>query len=268
MSELTALAALLTERMGPIWWAAFLVFLRVGGVMALLPAFGEQSVPMRVRLVLTLAFTAVVLPAVVAGPGAPVAIAPEGAAIGPAIGPALAEAASGLVLGAGFRLMVMILQVAGTMAAQATSLSQLLGGIGAEPQPAIAQLLMLAGMALAIAAGMHVRVAEALILSYEVLPAGRLPDGSDVARWGLWQIGQGFAMALALAAPFLIGSLLYNVALGAINRAMPQLMVAFVGAPAITAGALVLLMLTAPAVLVLWLDAFARFAAAPLAAGP
>ena len=264
MSELTALATLLTERLGPVWWAAFLVFLRVGGVMALLPAFGEQSVPVRVRLVLTLAFTAVVLPAVIAGPGAPAA----GGFTGPAVGSALAEAASGLVLGAGFRFMVVILQVAGTMAAQATSLSQLLGGMGADPQPAIAQLLMLAGMALAIAAGMHVRVAEALILSYEVLPAGQLPVGADVARWGLWQVAQGFSMALALAAPFLIGSLLYNVALGAINRAMPQLMVAFVGAPAITAGALVLLMLTAPAVLALWLDAFARFAAAPLSTGP
>ena len=45
-----------------------------------------------------------------------------------------------------------------------------------------------------------------------------------------------FALALSLAAPFVIASLLYNVALGVINKAMPQLMVAFVGAPAITCG--------------------------------
>ena len=45
-------------------WPAVLVFLRVGAVMALLPAFGEQIVPQRIRLVLTLAFSAVVAPAV------------------------------------------------------------------------------------------------------------------------------------------------------------------------------------------------------------
>ena len=43
--------------------SALLVFLRVGAAMALLPAFGEQSIPQRLRLVLALAFSAVVLPA-------------------------------------------------------------------------------------------------------------------------------------------------------------------------------------------------------------
>lgn len=65
-----------------------------------------------------------------------------------------------------------------------------------------------------------------------------------------------FANAFTLAAPFVITSLIYNVALGAINRAMPQLMVAFVGAPAITAGGLILLMLISPLILSIWLDEF------------
>ena len=43
-------------------WPAVLVFLRVGAAMALMPAFGEQVVPQRVRLMLAVAFTAVVLP--------------------------------------------------------------------------------------------------------------------------------------------------------------------------------------------------------------
>ena len=40
--------------------------------------------------------------------------------------------------------------------------------------------------------------------------------------------------------------------LGVINRAMPQLMVAFVGAPAITAAGLLLLALAAPILLDIW----------------
>ncbi|MEJ2037160.1 MAG: flagellar biosynthetic protein FliR, partial [Maritimibacter sp.] len=37
-----------------------------------------------------------------------------------------------------------------------------------------------------------------------------------------------------------------------INRAMPQLMVAFVGAPAITAGGLILMFLSTPILLNIW----------------
>ena len=44
----------------------------------------------------------------------------------------------------------------------------------------------------------------------------------------------------------------YNVALGAINRAMPQLMVAFIGAPAITAAGLLILLLASPVILHFW----------------
>ncbi|MFC3118840.1 flagellar biosynthetic protein FliR [Jhaorihella thermophila] len=38
-------------------------------------------------------------------------------------------------------------------------------------------------------------------------------------------------LPFSLSAPFVIASLLYNLTLGAINRAMPQLMVTLVGAP-------------------------------------
>ncbi len=44
-------------------WQGFIVFVRVGAMVALLPAFGEQSVPTRVKLGLALAFTAIVAPA-------------------------------------------------------------------------------------------------------------------------------------------------------------------------------------------------------------
>ena len=50
---------------GQDWFlTAVLVFLRVGAALAVMPAFGEQVVPQRVRLVVALAFTAIVGPAV------------------------------------------------------------------------------------------------------------------------------------------------------------------------------------------------------------
>ena len=79
-------------------------------------------------------------------------------------------------------------------------------------------------------------------------------------------VSVSFRFGLILAAPFVAVSLLYNLALGVINRAMPQLMVAFVGAPAITFAALLLLALTAPLILSVWVEAFQSRLSHPLEA--
>ena len=238
-------------------WGSALVFLRVGAMMALLPAFGEQSVPQRLRLVLALAFTAVVAPAVWD------AVPQEGLLL-----PAGIEVAAGLALGIGLRLFVMALQIAGAIAAQATSLSQLFGGAGPEPQPAVTHVLVSAALALAVMNGLHVTAAQFLITSYEVLPPGAFPDSSEFARWGLQQISQTFALAFSLAAPFTIAALRYNLALGVINRALPSLMVSFIGAPALSGGGLVLLSLLSPVVLAVWLQALSGFFEAPFGSLP
>jgi flagellar biosynthetic protein FliR len=235
----------------------FLVFLRVGAMMAVVPAFGERMVPVRLRLALALAFSVVVAPTVTSE---------IGGAPGDGGWSALsvaAEVCAGLALGMALRLFILALQTAGAIAAQATSLSQLFGGAADEPQPAIAHLFVIAALALATMAGLHVRLAELLILSYELFPPGRLPSPADLAAWGVTRIGEAFALAFILSAPFVIASLVYNLALGAINRAMPQLMVAFVGAPAITLGALILLLLGTPLILAEWHRHLLEFIADP-----
>ncbi len=226
---------------------AFGVFLRVGAMMALVPAFGETVIPLRVRLGITLAFTLVVATALPPG-AAPVTL--------PQIG---TEVAVGLVLGIGLRLFVIALQVAGTIAAQSTSLAQFFGGAGVDPQPAMSQILVMAGLALAVMSGLHVRLAELLILSYDLVPAGRMPDAGLLADWGVAQVTHAFALAFSLSMPFVILSVLYFVALGAINKAMPQLMVALVGVPAITFAGLALLLVCTPLLLPIWHEALSSF---------
>lgn len=261
MTTAEAAAALLALA-GDWGWTGTVVFLRIGAAMALLPAFGEHSVPMRLKLGAALAFTAIVAPAV--APGMP----PPPAGVAGFAGILATETVIGLALGASVRLMIWMLQVAGTIAAQATSLAQLLGAQGVDPAPAIAQILVVAGLALAAATGLHVRVAEALILSYGPLPAGLAPDPAALTPWGIARVAQMFALAFSFGAPFLIASLIYNLALGVINRAMPQLMVAFVGAPAITAGGLLLLLLVAPLILPIWSDALSIRLADPFGGAP
>jgi len=239
-------------------WHGFLVFLRVGAVMAVMPAFGQRMVPLRVRLALALGFTLLVAAAVPAFAGAAYGGFPD-------LFPyALTEPLIGLLLGLGLRLFVLALQTAGAIAAQATSLAQILGGAAEEPMPAVGQILVVAALALAMLAGLHVRAAEFMILSYAIFPAGQFPAPSSVAEWGTGRIADAFSLAFRLAAPFVVVSVLYNFTLGVVNRAMPQLMVAFVGAPLITFGGLALLFLLAPVMLSAWLQALIDFMENPV----
>ncbi|KEJ90546.1 flagellar biosynthetic protein FliR [Sulfitobacter donghicola] len=247
----------LTLQVNAMFWLNFAVFVRVSAMVSILPAFGEQTVPARVKLGIAMSFTIMVSPAVAS----------------PIFSDHLfwiifVEAIAGLILGIGVRLFILALQTAGSIAAQSTSLSQILGGSVAEPVPAIAHILVMGGLALATMAGLHLRVIEMLIHSYQMLPMGALASGTDVSDWGVDQIRRAFSLAFTLAAPFVILSVLYNVALGVINKAMPQLMVAFVGAPLITAGGLLLLVLSAPILLSTWLEMLNSFIANPMAPVP
>lgn len=234
--------------------SATLVFLRVGAAFLVLPAIAEQFIPMRVRLGAALAMTVLLTPA----------LHPELSGHVQTPIRFLSEPLAGLILGLAVRLVAMALQMAGSMAAQATSLSQIAGGMTPEPQPAMSGLLLLSGLTLAVMAGLHVHVARMLLASYHVLPPAGLPLPSDLAAWGAARVGAAFSLAFSLAAPFLVASLLYNLALGVINKAMPQLMVALVGAPAITLGSLVLLLLAMPFMLPIWLTAFQSALLSPL----
>ncbi|NOR62057.1 MAG: type III secretion protein, partial [Rhodobacteraceae bacterium] len=122
-----------------------LVFVRVAAAVSLMPGFGEQAIPSRVRLMAALGFTMVVWPMV--APNLP----PISAAL-PAMGGLIViEAGIGFLIGISLRLMVMALQFAGSVAAQSTAITQVAGvGVTPDPMPAIGNILMLAGLTLAL----------------------------------------------------------------------------------------------------------------------
>ncbi|WP_136635989.1 flagellar biosynthetic protein FliR [Pseudooceanicola onchidii] len=258
---MTAAAELMTLAQTGLW-QALLVFLRVGALMALLPGFSEEVVPVRIKLGLAVALTVVTIPAV---PEMPLEKAWEFWVF---LRFLATETIAGLALGIALRLMILALQTAGSMAAQSSSLSQIAGGAAAEPLPAMGHILVIGALALLMMMGLHVRTVEFLIESYRVLPAGHFPSPSDLTEWGIAGVSRAFALAFTLAAPFVIVSVIYNLTLGVINRAMPQLMVAFVGAPVITFGGLALLFLLAPTMLVVWRDTFMSVLANPFGAVP
>lgn len=228
---------------------AMVVFARVAAAVAFLPGFGERALSARTKLFGAFAFTAIVLPAV----APPIEMTPQ--TPGALFWQILAEATAGLVIGLSVRMLILAIRTAGSIAAQATALSQLFGsGLDLEPQPAVASILSIAAIALALNLGLHVKAASAIVQSYQIVPFGVFPQGADVYGWGVEHVAAAFSIGLSLALPFTVAAFVYNVAIGAANRAMPQLMVAFIGAPAITGILLIFLALIAPFMLQVWIE--------------
>ena len=201
-------------------------FLRVSGFLMVSPGFGSQTIPSRIKLVFSLAMTLFLTPAISAngffdvGSGLTIAIF-------------ISELVIGLLLGAMFRIMVLSMHTSATIAAHSISLSQMLGTPNAEPIPALGILYQWSVIALLIAIDFHIKIGAILLASYEVFPLGMSQSVTSLLRSGILQINYTFEMAFSLAAPFVALSLVYNFIIGLINRAMPQLMVYLIGAPAI-----------------------------------
>lgn len=248
------MSMLTPEQWEPLTIAFLIILFRVGAVVSLLPAIGEASIPARVKLAMAICLTLVIFPIV---PGKSAIDFTDSAAFFVVI----SEISVGLWFGLLLRVFVFCLQTAGAIAAQATSLSQILGTAGVEPLPAMGHVITMAGLTLALSLGLHVSAAHYLVGSYVLFPIGQMPDISNLVETAVTQIAWGFRLAFTLASPFFILSLLYNLTLGVINRAMPQLMVAFVGAPVITAGALFMLAVAIPLMLRTWSEALFGFVA-------
>lgn len=246
----------LAEALAPlqaISMAGLVIFARVGALVSMVPGFGEQIVPVRVKLGLAFAFSLIVGPAVSQG---------QTSNLVPTV--LISEVLVGLFFGIFLRFFVHVLQIAGSIAAQATSLSQIFGGMaGVDPQPAIGRVLLIAGLALAALMGLHVQIAHYILAGYEMVPVGSIVSAEIAVNLGVHRIAHSFSLGFTLAAPFVIASLIYNVTLGFVNKAMPQLMVSFVGAPAITAAGLLFLLLCSPLILSLWHDALTSFFEVP-----
>jgi flagellar biosynthetic protein FliR len=231
----------------------FLVLLRIGAFISLLPGFGERVLSVRLKAFASLSVSLIIFPLVQQS----VSFATETSL--PSL--ALNEASVGLLLGIGVRLFLLAVQTAGVISAQTTSISQIFGGANTDPMPALGYTLIISAIALFMVYGLHIKAIELILLSYDFLPMGNRLEGIDVATWGIGQVAYTFGLAFMISSPFIIVSVIYNIAIGVVNRAMPQLMVAFVGAPFITFAGLLVFFLTAPAVLATWvfhLDSFLR----------
>jgi flagellar biosynthesis protein FliR len=229
------------------WIALFMtVVARLSFIIFFMPGIGEQVIPMRARAFLLIG---IALAMTTSG----LFPTPPSTDFADLVGLIATEVFIGFALGVMLRLTIWMLTIAGSVIAQSIGLSQFLApALEHEAQTLTANLLSMAGAAVLLSANFHVEAIASLIRLYADIPLGALTliSGPMLAQ----SFFSGFGFALLLAWPFVAINLLYNICLGFINKALPSLMVAFVGAPFMVGAGTMLLALSVAGLLIAWKD--------------
>ena len=226
-----------------------LLFCRISAAVMLVPGWGETESPRMVRAGLAVSFTLLLYPTLAAQMPAQAGIAKD-------IGMIAAELAVGGLLGWLARLVALALPLAGQFISIQLGLSSVL-----QPDPELgAQSALLGQMfsralpALVLATGLYRLPLAALAGSYDVLPAGSFYSAGDALALAVRSLGDFWALAVRLSAPFLFAGLLWSGALGLISRLVPKVQIFAISAPGQILGGLTLFAMLASAMLRVWGD--------------
>jgi flagellar biosynthetic protein FliR len=235
-------------------FAALLIFVRVGAALMLLPGFGESYVPQRYKLLLALLLAALLAP--VLGPSLPPL---------PASPLTLAGYIGGEIVVGGFigtiaRIILSALETAGMVVSLQLGLSTavVFNPMATDQAPITGALYGLLGILLIFMTDLHHMMLRAVVDSYAVFTPGKLPPVSDLSSAVAHAVANSFALAMEIAAPFLVLGIVFFVALGLIARLVPQIQILFVTQPLQILGGLLAFAFVLVAGMHWFLDAFVQ----------
>ena len=234
-------------------FAALVVFARIGTVIAFLPGFSAAWVSVRIRLVMALALTLLVTPAL-AGILPPMPATPAGLGL-----LLLRESAIGLFLGSVALIAFAALQTAGTFVAYLSSFASALvqDPVTDQQTSTVTGFFTALGLVLIFVTDLHHLMLRAIVDSYGLFTPGAPPPIDDFCGFITHTVAESFGLGVQLAAPFLVVSLVYNVGLGLLGRLMPQLPVFFFGLPLQVGLQMWVIMLTISGIMLVFLEHFA-----------
>lgn len=222
------------------WVSRYLYpFARISGLLMVMPLIGSRMISMRIRLILAVMITVVIVPVLPPLPHVD-ALSVESLVI------IAQQLLIGIALGFVIELLIQVFVVAGQLIAMQTGL-----GIATTVDPSqgasvvvISQWLLFLVSLVFLALNGHLVMIEVLVDSFRTLPVGF--NGFSAAQFGLivtWS-GWMFAAALVIALPAITALLIVNLAFGVMTRAAPQLNIFALGFPVTMIIGLLILALT------------------------
>ncbi|MDJ0948661.1 MAG: flagellar biosynthetic protein FliR [Alphaproteobacteria bacterium] len=233
-------------------FAFLLVFARIGTALMLMPAIGEIYITPRARLSIALGISLIVtplvatlLPAMPASPWALLVIL-------------VGEIGVGAFIGFSGRILLAALSMAGMVIAYQSSLANAFvrSPVAAEQGALAGAFLTVTALLLIFVTDLHHVMLTGVIESYRLFAPGTLPPVEDFSEAAARLMSRSFVLAMQVAGPFLLAGLVLSLAVGLLNRLMPQVQMFFVIMPLQVMLGFAVLMLTLSAVLLWFLDGF------------
>ncbi|HCX13861.1 MAG TPA: flagellar biosynthetic protein FliR [Rhodospirillaceae bacterium] len=205
----------------------FLIFARMSVVFMLMPGVSAGYIPVRIRLILALMITILILPIVQdtlpLQPDTPAEL----------VKLIVIEVIIGGFIGGLIQILMAALDMAGHMMSMAVGLmNAFVQDPVAEQQSAIIiGFLNLVAIALIFIIGLHHVMIMAIVDSYSLFQVGAPLFSEDMLSMIVSLMVQTFHMAIRLAAPLVVFEMIFQVTSGILSRLSPQLNVFFVVLP-------------------------------------
>ena len=219
-------------------------FMRISAMLMAIPVIGTRMVPVRIRVVLAILISFVVLPLI-----------PEVPAVDPMSIAGLTISIHQVLIGLAMGFVLQMVLAALTIAGEVISMSMGLGFASmVDPAngvnvPVLSQFFLIMGTLMFLALGGHLMIIQLIVNSFQSLPI----TGEGIERDSFWVIisfaSQMFIGAAWVALPAMISILVITLAMGVMTRAAPQLNIFSVGFPVTMLVGFIILMLVMPTIL-------------------
>ena len=227
----------------------FLIFLRVGAIMLVVPIFDSKNIPLMFKAGLSFSISIVLFPILKSD------IHPVFAGIIPfGIGVA-GEIIMGLIIGFSVRLIFAGVQLAGQIAGfqMGFAIANVIDPLSNAQVSIIAQLKNLVAMLIFLAINAHHWFLRALVESFRLVPPFDFQFSNSLMAQLVKLSCNMFIIAIQVGAPVMAALLLTSAALGLIARTVPQMHIFIVAMPLKIMVGLLFLALSLP-----FLSAFLR----------
>ncbi len=200
--------------------------IRISAFIMTCPVIGTRAVPARVKLILTLAITAVLVPVLPPAPDVAM-LSATGLLV------TAQQVIIGVALGLALRLVFMVLELAGQLIAMQMGLgfASMVDPANGSQVPVIAQFYVTIATLLFLATNGHLALIDALADSFRLAPIAADGPGREAAAlvldWAGWLLGQAVLVSL----PAVVALTIVNIAFGIMTRAAPQMNIFAVGFP-------------------------------------
>jgi len=233
--------------------AFFLAFCRVAGCILVLPGFSTARIPTTFRLFLAITISLALMPMMWDN------IYPRVQGDTPAYVVAIfMETLTGTVLGMIARYYALGLQFLGSVITMMIGLNTPPASDVLEDaqEGQLTNLLTFAGLMVLFMLDFHHQLFLVLAESYRTWPVAEGFDPQRALVSLVDTLAATYAIMLRLASPFILFNVLFNMAIGFINKLAPVVPVYFISAPYLVMGGTILLYFGIAALLSLYADAF------------